>query len=264
VQPYLDLLRRVLEHGAPKDDRTGTGTLSVFGPQLRFDLAAGFPVVTTERLPVRTIIRELLWMLSGSTNVRDLHKHGVHIWDPWVDADGDLGPVYGAQWRRWPDTGAGVIDQLDRVIAEIKRNPSSRRLLVSAWNVADVPLMALPPCHFAFQFWVAGGRLSCQVYQRSADVFIGLPLNIASYALLTLMVAQVCDLRPGELVHTLGDAHLYRRHLEPARLQLGRRPYPLPAMRLNHGVRSLFDFAAEDLTLAEYRAHPRIRTAVAA
>jgi thymidylate synthase len=266
MQPYLDLLRHVLERGVPKDDRTGTGTLAVFGEQLRFDLATGFPLVTTKRMPFTSIVHELLWMLAGDTNVRSLHAHSVHIWDPWADEHGDLGPIYGAQWRRWPQTrsaSAPAVDQLAEVVQEIRRNPHSRRLLVSAWNVADLPLMALPPCHIAFQFWVAGGRLSCQVYQRSADVFIGLPWNIASYALLTMMVAHVCDLAPGELVHTLGDTHLYRTHLERARQQLARHPLPLPSVRLNPRVRSLFDFTCGDIVLTGYQAHPRIKVAVA-
>lgn len=263
MEPYLDLVRHVLANGVPKEDRTGTGTLSVFGAHLRIDLAAGFPLVTTKRMPFTAIVHELLWMLAGETNVRALHARGVHIWDPWADADGELGPIYGAQWRHWNDHGAGVIDQLEWVVEQIRRNPSSRRLLVSAWNVADLPEMALPPCHFALQFWVAGGRLSCQVYQRSADVFIGLPWNIASYALLTLMVAHVRDLRPGELVFALGDAHLYRTHVEAAQLQLSRAPFPLPSVRLDPRVTSLFDFACEDITLAGYRAHHRLSVPVA-
>jgi thymidylate synthase len=237
--------------------------LCVFGHQLRLDLAAGFPLLTTKRLPIKAIIHELLWMLSGDTTLEYLHEHDVHIWDPWADEDGALGPVYGAQWRRWPDNGGYVIDQIEWLVGEIRRNPSSRRLLVSAWNVADLKAMALPPCSFAFQFFVAGGRLSCQVYQRSADVFIGLPWNVATYALLTTMVAQVCDLRPGELVHTLGDTHLYRNHLAQARLQLARTPYSLPTMKLNPRVRSIFDFTCGDFTLSDYRAHPHIRADVA-
>jgi thymidylate synthase len=263
MQQYLDLVQRVLDDGCPKADRTGTGTLSIFGQQLRFDLAAGFPLVTTKRLPIQGIIHELLWMLSGETTLEYLHAHGLHIWDAWADEDGDLGPVYGAQWRRWPDHGAGVIDQIEWVVQELRRHPHSRRLVVSAWNVADLPLMALPPCHALFQFYVAAGRLSCQVYQRSADVFIGLPWNIASYALLTMMVAQVCDLVPGELVHTLGDVHLYRTHLDQARLQLTRAPYPLPTMALDPGVRSLFDYTCEDFMLRDYRAHPHVKAVVA-
>jgi thymidylate synthase len=249
-----------------KEDRTGVGTRSVFGAQLRFDLARGFPLLTTKRLPITSIVHELLWMLAGETNVHSLNAHGVRIWDAWAGPDGDLGPAYGAQWRRWPAAGgqgADVIDQIAWVVEEIRRHPHSRRLVVSAWNVADLERMALPPCHLAFQFWVADGRLSCQVYQRSADVFIGLPWNIASYALLTLMVAQVCDLRPGELVHTLGDAHLYHTHVEQARLQLTRQPFPLPKMRLNPRVRCLFEFTGQDFTLAGYRAHPHIKADVA-
>jgi thymidylate synthase len=266
VKQYLDLVRHVLEHGDDRHDRTGTGTRSIFGHQLRFDLRDGFPLITTRRLPFRTIVHELLWMLSGSTSVCDLHRHRVHIWDPWADEDGNLGPIYGAQWRRWPttrDNGAGHIDQIEKVVREIRTNPCSRRLLVSAWNVADLELMSLPPCHTLFQFHVADGRLSCQVYQRSADIFIGLPFNIASYALLTTMVAHVCDLAPGELVHTLGDAHLYRTHLSAARTLLAREPYEAPRVSLNPRVRSLFDVACEDVVLHGYRAHPHITVEVA-
>ena len=266
MKQYLDLVRHVLDRGEDRADRTGTGTRCIFGHQLRFNLNNGFPLVTTKRLPFRTIVHELLWMLSGSTSVCDLHQHGVRIWDPWADEDGSLGPIYGAQWRRWPstrDNGAGHIDQIERVVREIRTNPCSRRLLVSAWNVADLERMSLPPCHVLFQFHVAGGRLSCQVYQRSADVFIGLPFNIASYALLTTMVAQVCGLAPGELVHTLGDAHLYRTHLPAARTLVRRDPFPPPRVSLNPHVRSLFDFTCEDVVLHDYRAHPHIAVPVA-
>ena len=272
MRRYLDLLRRVLADGFDRPPaRPGQpGTRSVFGHQLRFDLAAGFPLVTTKELPFRKIAGELLWHLSGSTNVRDLHAADIHVWDAWADDEtGDLGPIYGAQWRRWPAAGgsgsggADAIDQIERVVREIRRNPNSRRLLVSAWNVADLPRMALAPCHFAFQFWVGGGRLSCHVYQRSADVFIGLPWNIAQYALLTLMVAQVCELRPGELVHTLGDAHLYRPHFELAKVQLGRRPRRVPAVRLDADVRALDAFTPDHFTLLGYRPHPRITARVA-
>jgi thymidylate synthase len=263
VRQYLELLERVLEEGLPKGDRTGTGTLSVFGPQMRFDLAAGFPLVTTKRLHLRSIVHELLWFLAGDTNVDYLNRNGVTIWDKWADPEGNLGPVYGHQWRSWPAPDGRHIDQLAGVVRQIKENPDSRRLLVSAWNVADLPQMALPPCHTFFQFYVAGGRLSCQLYQRSADVFLGLPFNSAEYALLTCMVAQVCDLRPGELVHTLGDAHLYLNHVDQARLQLTRRPYPPPRLELNPAVRSLFDFRYEDVVVHDYQAHPKIRAEVA-
>jgi thymidylate synthase len=263
MRQYLDLLAHVLEHGTPKDDRTGTGTRSVFGYQMRFDLSAGFPLVTTKRVHVRSVIHELLWFLAGDTNVDYLNRNGVTIWDEWAGPDGDLGPIYGAQWRSWAAPDGRHIDQLSQVVEQIRREPASRRLLVSAWNVADLPRMALAPCHVLFQFYVAGGRLSCQVYQRSADIFLGVPFNIASYALLTRMVAQVCDLRPGDLVHTLGDAHLYRTHVEQARLQLTRRPYPSPRLELNPEVRSLFAFRYEDVVLHDYRAHPPIKAAVA-
>ena len=263
MRPYLDLLRHILDHGTPKSDRTGTGTLSVFGHQMRFDLAQGFPLLTTKKLHLRSILYELLWFLAGDTNVRYLHEHGVTIWDEWADADGDLGPIYGAQWRSWPTPDGGAVDQIAQVIAGIRANPDSRRHIVSAWNVAELDRMALPPCHALFQFWVAGGRLSCQLYQRSADVFLGVPFNIASYALLTMMVAQVCDLAPGDFVHTLGDAHLYSNHLEQARLQLEREPRPLPAMTLNPAVRSIFDFRYEDFTLNGYDPHPAIKAPIA-
>jgi thymidylate synthase len=263
VRQYLDLLERVLEEGVPKGDRTGTGTLSVFGHQMRFDLAAGFPLVTTKRLHLRSIVHELLWFLAGETNVDYLNRNGVTIWDKWADPEGNLGPVYGHQWRSWPVPDGRHVDQLAEVVRQIKENPDSRRLLVSAWNVADLPRMALPPCHALFQFYVAGGRLSCQLYQRSADVFLGLPFNVAEYALLTCMVAQVCDLQPGELVHTLGDAHLYLNHVEQARLQLTRQPYPPPRLELNPAVHSLFDFRYEDVVVHDYQAHPKIRAEVA-
>jgi thymidylate synthase len=263
MRPYLDLLRHILDHGVEKTDRTGTGTLSVFGHQMRFDLAAGFPLLTTKKLHVRSILYELLWFLRGDTNVAWLHEHGVTIWDEWADAGGDLGPIYGAQWRSWPTPDGGHIDQIARVVEQIRSQPDSRRHIVSAWNVAELDAMALPPCHALFQFWVAQGRLSCQLYQRSADVFLGVPFNIASYALLTLMVAQVTGLAPGDFVLTLGDAHLYRNHLEQARLQLTRDPRPLPAMTLNPERTSLFDFHYEDFTLAGYDPHPAIKAPIA-
>ena len=263
MRPYLDLLRHILDHGTPKSDRTGTGTLSVFGHQMRFDLSQGFPLLTTKKLHLRSIVYELLWFLAGDTNVRYLHEHGVTIWDEWADAEGDLGPIYGAQWRSWPTPDGGAIDQISRVVEEIRDNPDSRRHIVSAWNVAELDEMALPPCHALFQFWVAGGRLSCQLYQRSADIFLGVPFNIASYALLTMMMAQVCDLAPGDFVHTLGDAHLYLNHLEQARLQLAREPRPLPTMTLNPAVRSIFDFRFEDFTLSGYDPHPAIKAPIA-
>ncbi len=263
MRPYLDLLRHILDHGVRKTDRTGTGTLSVFGYQMRFDLAAGFPLLTTKKLHLRSILYELLWFLRGDTNVAYLHEHGVTIWDEWADANGDLGPVYGAQWRSWPTPDGGHVDQIARVVEQIKANPDSRRHVVSAWNVGELDEMALPPCHALFQFWVGDGRLSCQLYQRSADVFLGVPFNIASYALLTLMVAQVSGLRPGDFVHTLGDAHLYSNHLEQARLQLEREPRPLPAMALNPERTSLFDFVYEDFALSGYDPHPAIKAPIA-
>jgi thymidylate synthase len=263
MRPYLDLLRHILDHGTPKSDRTGTGTLSVFGYQMRFDLSQGFPLLTTKRLHLRSILHELLWFLAGDTNVRYLHEHGVTIWDEWADAEGDLGPIYGAQWRSWPAPDGGAIDQISRLVEGIRTHPDSRRHIVSAWNVAAIDQMALPPCHALFQFWVGGGRLSCQLYQRSADTFLGVPFNIASYALLTMMVAQVCDLAPGDFVHTLGDAHLYLNHLEQARLQLTREPRPLPTMTLNPEVRSIFDFRFEDFTLSGYDPHPAIQAPIA-
>ena len=263
MRQYLDLLRHVLEHGARKDDRTGTGTLSVFGYQMRFDLTAGFPLLTTKKLHIKSIIHELLWFLRGDTNVRYLRENGVSIWDEWADTNGDLGPIYGAQWRRWGGAQGGGIDQIAQVVEDIKTNPDSRRLIVSAWNVAEIPRMALPPCHTLFQFYVANGRLSCQLYQRSADVFLGVPFNIASYALLTLMVARVNGLEPGEFVHTLGDAHLYLNHLEQTRTQLARTPRALPNITLNPSVRSLFDFRYEDIGLVGYDPHPPIKAPVA-
>ncbi len=263
MRPYLDLLRHVLEHGVDKADRTGTGTRSVFGWQMRFDLAAGFPVVTTKKLHLRSIVYELLWFLAGDTNVRWLNEHGVSIWDEWADEQGELGPIYGRQWRSWPRPGGGTIDQLGELVAGLRRDPDSRRHLVSAWNVGELPAMRLAPCHALFQFYVARGRLSCQLYQRSADIFLGLPFNIASYALLTAMVAQVTDLEPGELVHTLGDAHLYSNHLEQAHLQLTREPRPLPRLSLNLEVRSLFEFRFEDVVLEGYDPHPAIKAPIA-
>jgi thymidylate synthase len=263
MRQYLDLMRHVLEHGHRKNDRTGTGTLSVFGHQLRFDLAQGFPLLTTKRVHLKSIVHELLWFLQGDTNVRYLRENGVSIWDEWADPQGELGPVYGYQWRSWPTPDGRHIDQISQVLAEIRRNPDSRRMLVSAWNVADLPAMALMPCHAFFQFYVAEGRLSCQLYQRSADVFLGVPFNIASYALLTLMVAQVTDLQPGELVHTFGDTHLYTNHLEQTREQLAREPRALPRMRLNPAVKDLFAFRYEDFTLEGYDPHPAIKAPVA-
>jgi thymidylate synthase len=263
VKPYLDLLRHVLEHGRPKSDRTGTGTLSVFGHQMRFDLTAGFPLVTTKKVHVKSIIHELLWFLRGETNVRSLQAAGVRIWDEWADAEGELGPVYGRQWRSWPAPDGSGIDQITQVIEEIRRFPDSRRMIVSAWNVTDIPRMALAPCHALFQFYVADGRLSCQLYQRSADLFLGVPFNIASYGLLTLMLARTTGLEPGEFIHTFGDAHIYRNHLEQVRLQLTRAPRPVPAMRLNPEVRSLFDFRYEDFRLEGYDPHPAIPAPVA-
>jgi thymidylate synthase len=263
MRQYLDLLQFVLDKGVEKHDRTGTGTRSVFGYQMRFDLARGFPLVTTKKLHVKSIIYELLWFLRGETNVRWLQEHGVTIWDEWADANGELGPVYGAQWRAWPSCGDGTIDQIVNLVRDIKVNPDSRRLIVSAWNPADIPKMALPPCHCLFQFYVAHGRLSCQLYQRSADIFLGVPFNIASYALLTLMVAQVTGLQPGEFIHTLGDAHLYLNHLDQANEQLMRAPYPLPGIRLNPAVTGIFDFTYTDFTLENYQAHPSIKAPIA-
>ena len=260
---YHDLLERILADGVEKHDRTGTGTLSIFGHQMRFDLEAGFPLTTTKKLHLKSIVHELLWFLAGDTNVRYLNENGVTIWDEWADERGDLGPVYGRQWRSWPGPDGGAIDQIANVVAAIRRNPDSRRLIVTAWNPADVDRMALPPCHCLFQFYVANGRLSCQLYQRSADAFLGVPFNIASYALLTLMVAQVTGFSPGEFIHTLGDAHLYLNHLEQARLQLSRPPRKLPRMLLNPAVADLFAFRYQDFTLEGYEPHPHIKAKVA-
>jgi thymidylate synthase len=263
MKQYLDLMKHVLEKGANKEDRTGTGTLSVFGYQMRFDLAQGFPLLTTKKLHLKSIIYELLWFLRGGTNIKYLREHRVNIWNEWADANGELGPVYGAQWRSWKTADGGAIDQISRVIDQIQTNPNSRRLIVSAWNVAEIPKMALPPCHLLFQFYVADGKLSCQLYERSADIFLGLPFNIASYALLTMMVAQICNLEPGDFVHTLGDAHLYANHFEQARLQLARQPLELPQMKINPSVSSIFDFDYDDFELAGYEPHPHIKAEVA-
>ncbi|PTW58774.1 thymidylate synthase [Breoghania corrubedonensis] len=263
MRQYLDLMRRILEDGSVKTDRTGTGTRSVFGHQMRFDLADGFPLVTTKKLHLRSIIHELLWFLKGDTNIAYLKENGVSIWDEWADENGDLGPVYGRQWRSWPAPDGGAVDQIGDVLAEIRRNPDSRRLVVSAWNPVDLPKMALAPCHCLFQFYVADGKLSCQLYQRSADVFLGVPFNIASYALLTLIMARATGLEPGDFIHTLGDAHLYSNHLEQARLQLSRDPRPLPQMVLNPQVSDLFGFSFEDFQLEGYDPHPHIKAPVA-
>jgi thymidylate synthase len=263
MQPYLELLRHVRDHGTEKSDRTGTGTRSVFGWQMRYDLARGFPLVTTKKLHLRSIVHELIWFLQGDTNVAYLKENGVSIWDEWADANGNLGPVYGHQWRAWPTADGGVVDQIRWVVEEIKRNPDSRRLLVSAWNVGELPKMALMPCHALFQFYVADGKLSCQLYQRSGDIFLGVPFNIASYALLTHMIAQVCNLGVGDFVHTLGDAHLYNNHVEQARLQLGREPRALPRLELNPEVRSIFDFRYEDIAIVGYEPHGAIKAPVA-
>jgi thymidylate synthase len=262
MKQYLDLLDHILTTGVKKDDRTGTGTLSVFGYQMRFDLQHGFPLVTTKKLHLKSIIYELLWFLKGDTNIRYLNDHGVRIWDEWADENGDLGPVYGAQWRSWPSEH-GRIDQISELLTQIRNNPDSRRLMVSAWNVSQVSQMALPPCHVIFQFYVANGRLSCQLYQRSADTFLGVPFNIASYSLLTLMIAQVCDLQPGDFIHTFGDVHLYLNHIEQARLQLKRAPRPLPKMHINPEKKSLFDFHFDDFKLTGYDPHPHIKATVA-
>ncbi len=276
MKQYLDLLRRVRTEGAPKDDRTGTGTYSVFGHQMRFDLGAGFPLVTTKKIHLKSVIHELLWFLRGDTNIGYLKENGVSIWDEWADEQGELGPIYGYQWRSWPAPGGESIDQLQQVVEQIRTTPHSRRIIVSAWNPADLPdesippqenvkrgRMALAPCHAFFQFYVRDGRLSCQLYQRSADVFLGVPFNIASYALLTMMIAQVCDLKPGEFVHTLGDAHLYSNHLEQADEQLSREPFPLPTMKLNPEVRNIDDFRYEDFEIVGYQCHPAIRAPIA-
>jgi len=262
MQQYLDLMRHVLQHGVEREDRTGTGTLSTFGYQMRFDLQAGFPLLTTKKLHLKSIVYELIWMLRGDTNVRFLNEHGVRIWDEWADANGELGPVYGAQWRSWNGPDGQVVDQITGVVSEIKRNPTSRRLVVSAWNPSSVDQMALPPCHTLFQFYVHADRLSCQLYQRSGDIFLGVPFNIASYALLTTMIAQATDLQPGEFIHTFGDVHLYLNHLEQARLQLERQPRLLPKIVLNPAVRSILDFEYSDVTLTGYEPHPHIQAPV--
>ena len=263
MRQYLDLLSDILEHGVEKGDRTGVGTLSLFGYQMRFNLREGFPLLTTKKLHQKSIIYELLWFLKGDTNVKYLQDHGVRIWDEWADENGDLGPVYGSQWRSWKSVDGHSVDQISQLIEQIKINPNSRRLIVSAWNVSEVERMALPPCHLLFQFFVAGGTLSCQLYQRSADTFLGVPFNIASYALLTMMVAAVCDLEPGEFVHTFGDVHLYNNHLEQARLQQTRQPYPLPQMLINPDVKSIFDYQYEDFVVLNYQSHPHIKAKVA-
>ncbi len=263
MRQYLDLMRHVMHHGARKDDRTGTGTLSVFGHQMRFDLSQGFPLLTTKKVHTKSIIYELLWFLRGDTNIRYLKEHGVSIWDEWANENGDLGPIYGYQWRSWPAPDGRQIDQIGQVVRDIRANPDSRRLIVSAWNVAEIERMALPPCHLLFQFYVAQGRLSCQLDQRSADIFLGVPFNIASYALLTMMMAQATGLKPGEFIHTLGDAHLYLNHLEQAQTQIAREPRPLPTMRLNPEKTSLFDFDYDDFELLKYDPHPAIKASVA-
>ncbi|REJ18884.1 MAG: thymidylate synthase [Bacillaceae bacterium] len=259
MEQYLNLCRHVLEHGVKKQDRTGTGTISTFGYQMRFDLAKGFPLVTTKKIHLKSVIYELLWFLKGDTNVKYLQEHGVRIWNEWADENGDLGPIYGYQWRSWTGADGNTIDQISNVIEQIKTNPHSRRLIVSAWNVADLDKMALPPCHAFFQFYVAEGKLSCQLYQRSADLFLGVPFNIASYALLTMMIAQVCDLELGEFIHTFGDVHIYNNHIEQVKLQLTREPRPLPTMKLNKEVKSIFDFTYKDFTLEGYDPHPHIK-----
>ncbi len=263
MQQYHDLLKKILDSGTKKTDRTGTGTLSVFGYQMRFDLNEGFPLVTTKKLHLKSIIHELLWFLKGDTNTKYLKDNGVSIWDEWADKDGNLGPVYGYQWRSWPTANGNHVDQITQLIEQIKKNPDSRRLIVSAWNVGEIEKMALPPCHAFFQFYVADGKLSCQLYQRSADVFLGVPFNIASYALLTMMVAQVCKLKLGDFVHTFGDAHLYLNHIEQTQTLLSRKPYSLPTMKINASVNSIFDFKFEDFTLENYQSHPHIKAPVA-
>jgi thymidylate synthase len=268
MKQYLDLMRHVRDNGVKKEDRTGTGTVSVFGHQMRFDLSEGFPMVTTKKCHLKSIIHELLWFLSGDTNIKYLQDNGVRIWNEWAGEDGNLGPVYGYQWRNWPRVGkdgvnSGHIDQIAQIIDQIKNTPDSRRIIVSAWNVGEIENMALPPCHMMFQFYVADGKLSCQLYQRSADIFLGVPFNIASYALLTMMVAQVCGLQPGDFVHTLGDAHLYSNHMEQVEEQLSRKPFPLPVMKINADVKSIFDFKFEDFELVGYEAHPHIKGVVA-
>ena len=263
MQQYLSLLQHILDTGVKKEDRTGTGTISTFGYQMRFDLQEGFPMVTTKKLHLRSIIHELLWFLKGDTNIQYLKENKVSIWDEWADENGDLGPVYGKQWRSWQGANSDTYDQIAEVIEQIRKNPDSRRLIVSAWNVADLSKMALMPCHNMFQFYVANGKLSCQLYQRSADVFLGVPFNIASYALLTMMMAQICNLEYGEFVHTFGDVHLYSNHVEQAKLQLSREPYPLPYMKLNPDIKNIFDFTFEDFTLENYQSHPGIKAPVA-
>jgi thymidylate synthase len=263
MQQYLNLLKHILENGTQKSDRTGTGTISCFGYQMRFDLTEGFPLVTTKKVHMRSIIHELLWFLKGETNIAYLKENGVSIWDEWADANGDLGPVYGKQWRSWEGADGKIVDQITDLIAQIKKNPDSRRLIVNAWNVADLPDMKLMPCHALFQFYVADGKLSCQLYQRSADVFLGVPFNIASYALLTMMVAQVCDLEPGEFIHSFGDVHIYNNHLDQVNLQLSRSTFPLPQMKLNTNVKNIFEFKFEDFELLNYQSHPGIKAPVA-
>ena len=263
MQQYLDLLQYILDNGVEKSDRTGTGTKSCFGYQMRFDLQQGFPLVTTKKLHLKSIIYELLWFLKGETNVAYLKEHGVSIWNEWANENGELGPVYGKQWRSWEGADGKIVDQVTDLIKQIKTNPDSRRLIISAWNVADLSKMALMPCHTLFQFYVADGKLSCQLYQRSADVFLGVPFNIASYALLTMMIAQICDLEPGEFIHTFGDAHIYNNHIEQVNLQLSRKPLPLPTMKLNPSVKNIFDFTFEDFTLENYQSHPAIKAPVA-
>jgi thymidylate synthase len=263
MQQYLDLLQHILDKGVSKSDRTGTGTISTFGYQMRFNLQEGFPLVTTKKLHVKSIIHELLWFLKGETNIAYLKENGVSIWNEWADEHGDLGPVYGKQWRSWEGAHGQVIDQVADVIKQIKTNPDSRRMIISAWNVADLPDMALMPCHALFQFYVAEGKLSCQLYQRSADVFLGVPFNIASYALLTMMMAQACDLQPGDFIHTFGDVHIYNNHLEQVHLQLSRKPYPLPVLKINPAVKDIFGFRYEDFTLGNYQYHPAIKAPVA-
>jgi len=262
MRQYLDLLQHIIDYGIKKPDRTGTGTLSVFGYQMRFDLSLGFPLLTTKRLHTKSVIYELLWFLRGESNIKYLREHGVSIWDEWADDNGELGPVYGVQWRKWKTAEGTVIDQISQVIEQIKRDPNSRRLIVNAWNVGDIGKMALPPCHLLFQFYVADGKLSCQFYQRSADVFLGVPFNIASYALLTMMVAQVCNLRVGELIQNMGDTHLYLNHISQAKIQLTRQPYPLPSMVLNAGVSSIYDFKYEDFELLNYQSHAHIKAEI--
>jgi len=263
MQQYLDLLRHILDNGTEKTDRTGTGTKSVFGYQMRFDLQKGFPLVTTKKVHMKSIIHELLWFLKGETNIAYLKENNVKIWDEWADENGELGPVYGKQWRSWEGKDGKVVDQVSDLVSQIKNNPDSRRLIISAWNVAELPKMALMPCHTLFQFYVANGKLSCQLYQRSADVFLGVPFNIASYALLTLMIAQVCDLEPGEFIHSFGDVHIYSNHIEQVNLQLSRTPFPLPAMKLNPEVKDIFQFSYQDFALENYQCHPAIKAPVA-